>query len=96
MDRKRKIDDGGNVIWINGGAGTGKTVLLSNLFYELLMGIEVEDVDEDSKKKSKKKLNKLKCALVVNHDEQFKAYEDVFRKLKVKKKNDWYTNRQNL
>ena len=25
-----------NVIWVNGGAGTGKSVLLSNLFYDLL------------------------------------------------------------
>ena len=56
------------LIFIEGEAGTGKTVLNSSTFYELYCLAEEE----------KRKLN---CQLLVNHDEQIIVYEQIADKL---------------
>lgn len=61
------------LIFIDGEAGTGKTVLNSSTFYELYCQAE-----ENSKE--------LKCYLLVNHDEQITVYEQIAEKLGLKRK----------
>lgn len=56
------------LIFIEGEAGTGKTVLNSSTFYELYCRAE-----EDKKE--------LDCQLLVNHDEQITVYEQIAEKL---------------
>ncbi len=56
------------LIFIDGEAGTGKTVLNSSTFYELYCQAE-------------EKNSKLKCHLLVNHDEQITVYEQIAEKL---------------
>lgn len=56
------------LIFIDGEAGTGKTVLNSSTFYELYCQAEEEE-------------KTLKCYLLVNHDEQITVYEKIAEKL---------------
>ena len=56
------------LIFIDGEAGTGKTVLNSSTFYELYCQAEEEE-------------KTLKCYLLVNHDEQITGYEQIAEKL---------------
>ena len=62
------------IIFIDGEAGTGKTVLNSSTFYELFC------------REEKKENPDFKCYMVVNHDEQVKVYADVCRKLGIEEK----------
>lgn len=61
------------LIFIDGEAGTGKTVLTSSTFYELYCQAE-----ESNKE--------LKCQLLVNHDEQIIVYEQIAEKLGLTEK----------
>lgn len=61
------------LIFIDGEAGTGKTVLNSSTFYELYCQAE------ENKKE-------LKCHLLVNHDEQITVYEQIADKLGLTEK----------
>ena len=56
------------LIFIDGEAGTGKTVLNSSTFYELYCQAEENNQE-------------LKCHLLVNHDEQITVYEQIAEKL---------------
>lgn len=56
------------LIFIDGEAGTGKTVLNSSTFYELYCLAEENN-------------RNLKCFLLVNHDEQITVYEQIAEKL---------------
>lgn len=58
----------GQLIFVEGDAGTGKTVLTSTTFYDI--------IDDDFFKKSN-----LKCYLLINHAEQRLVYENMTRKL---------------
>ena len=62
------------IIFIDGEEGTGKTVLNSNIFYELYCQEEEKDTAE------------FKCCMVVNHDEQVKVYSDIAKKLGITEK----------
>jgi len=62
---------GNQIIFIEGEAGTGKTVLNSSTFYEIYCQME-----EENRKC-------IKCSLVVNHREQLKVYEQIFKKLGI-------------
>ncbi len=64
------------LIFIEGEAGTGKTVLSSSTFYEL---IRKNEQDDNGKNESRN----LKCALLVNHDEHIKVYEQIVDKLGI-------------
>ncbi|WP_286967306.1 MULTISPECIES: DUF2075 domain-containing protein [Arsenicicoccus] len=63
----------GQLILVEGSAGTGKTVLLSSLFYDLFM----EDVARDVMAG----LENLDAWLLVNHDQQLTVYEQIALKL---------------
>ncbi|MFC6323859.1 DNA/RNA helicase domain-containing protein [Companilactobacillus baiquanensis] len=57
----------GQIIFVEGAAGTGKTVMLSNLFHSIISGKGIHDG---------------KDYLLVNHDEQLKVYRQLAMKLK--------------
>lgn len=62
-------DEEGQLIMVTGEAGAGKTVLLSNLFYDLVG--------------YKKYGHPLNVHIMVNHDEQVKVYREIFKKLGI-------------
>jgi DUF2075 family protein len=64
----------GQLILVEGEAGSGKTVLLSTIFY-LLSHLEKDTVRFNS--------DNLKNFLLVNHEEQFKVYQDIIHKLEL-------------
>lgn len=59
------------VIFIDGEAGTGKTVLNACIFYELYCKAEQAGKTD------------FKCNIIVNHDEQVKVYSDIAEKLGI-------------
>ncbi|MGF0019553.1 DNA/RNA helicase domain-containing protein [Sporofaciens sp. SGI.106] len=61
------------LIFIDGEAGTGKTVLNSSTFYELYCQAEEKHIE-------------LNCHLLVNHDEQITVYEQIAEKLGLTEK----------
>ena len=71
-----KNDERGQLIFVEGEAGTGKTVLNSSTFYELFCKYEeARDNNEDLQ------LETSKCFLLVNHDEQITVYSQIVDKL---------------
>ena len=62
-------DQTGQIIFIEGEAGTGKTVLNSSTFYEIFCLAEEHDKQD------------IRCNLIVNHDEQITVYEQIASKL---------------
>lgn len=67
-------DETHQLIFIDGEAGTGKTVLNSSTFYELYCQAE-------------EKNRSISCYLLVNHDQQVKVYEQIADKLGLTEKN---------
>lgn len=65
------------LIFIEGSAGTGKTVLNSSTFYEIMCNYT--NIYEVFPNKMSRK--KIKCCLVVNHDEQLVVYNQIMNKL---------------
>lgn len=57
------------LIFIDGEAGTGKTVLNSSTFYEIFASAEESGMEP------------LKCCMMVNHDEQVTVYKQIAQKL---------------
>lgn len=57
------------IIFIEGEAGTGKTVLNSSTFYEIFARIDDKDTEP------------LSCYMMVNHDEQITVYSQIAQKL---------------
>ena len=70
----------GQLIFIEGEAGTGKTVLNSSTFYELFCRYE------DAKNNNDLKYKTSNCFLLVNHDEQITVYRQIFDKLGINDK----------
>ena len=62
------------MIFVEGEAGTGKTVLNSSTFYEICCQAEEKGIKD------------LKCNLLVNHDEQVVVYEQIAKKLGLTEK----------
>lgn len=62
-------DKKNQLIFIEGEAGTGKTVLNSSAFYEIFANAE------------EMKMKPLKCCMMVNHDEQITVYKQIAQKL---------------
>ena len=73
VSRALKEDQTKQLIFIEGEAGTGKTVLNSSTFYELYC-------------KAEEKEKKLKAYLLVNHEEQITVYEQIAEKLGLTEK----------
>ena len=67
------LDERGQLIFVEGEAGTGKTVLNSSTFYELYCRAEEQKKPID-------------CYLLVNHDEQITVYEQIADKLGLTEK----------
>src|SRR5699024_8074980 len=65
----------GKLIFVTGAAGSGKTVLLSSLFYELFQGVSDED--------GQIKLEDLDNYVLVNHDQQLTVYQQIATKLNL-------------
>lgn len=57
------------LIFIEGEAGTGKTVLNSSAFYEIFAKADEEDMEP------------LRCYMMVNHDEQITVYSQIAQKI---------------
>ena len=73
IDRASQQDEK-QIIFIDGEAGTGKTVLNASIFYELYC------------KEEKRGRTEFKCNIVVNHEEQVKVYSDIAKKLGITEK----------
>lgn len=65
----------GQLILVAGEAGSGKTVLMSSLFYELSQLAEEEPINEI--------FHDIKSYLLVNHDQQLKVYEQIAKRLGI-------------
>ena len=61
----------GQLVFVQGEAGTGKTVLTANIFYELVQLTKGEE------------LSGLKCHLMVNHDQQLGVYNQICKRLNL-------------
>lgn len=61
----------GQLIFIEGEAGTGKTVLNSSTFYEIFVLGEEKNTEP------------VTCSLIVNHDEQITVYRQIMQKLGI-------------
>lgn len=71
IEKLFKVLDGGlekQLVFVEGEAGSGKTVLNSSTFYEIFL--RATELDRP-----------IKCCLMVNHDEQVTVYEEIARKL---------------
>lgn len=79
----------GQLIVVNGEAGSGKTVLLSSLFYSMMTTIQSNGdlVDQVSKEQQ------LNAKLMVNHDQQVLVYQQVMSKLGLYTKNGDQVNK---
>lgn len=69
-----KQNQTGQIIFVSGETGTGKTVLNSSLFYELCTFKKEHDLEN------------LKCHLLVNHEEQLTVYKQIAEKLNLESK----------
>lgn len=65
----------GQLVFVQGEAGTGKTVLAANIFYELIQLSKEEEQPE------------FQCHLMVNHDEQLGVYSQICKRLGLGDKN---------
>ncbi|WEV43185.1 DUF2075 domain-containing protein [Lactobacillus sp. ESL0684] len=66
--QKNNKDNQAKLILIEGNAGSGKTVLVSNIFYDLIHENRLAN-------------KKFKISIIVNQDEQLKVYEEIVNKL---------------
>ncbi len=76
IERLKKALEGGKrgqLIFVEGEAGTGKTVLNSSTFYEIFCLAKEGKFNLGSKG--------LRCCLLVNHEEQVHVYEQIVKKL---------------
>lgn len=65
-----KSGEDGQLVFVQGEAGTGKTVLTTSTFYELIM--EGKSINNNKP---------LDCHLMVNHDQQCRVYEQMAKRL---------------
>lgn len=74
IEQALNLGEDGQLIFVEGEAGTGKTVLMSSLFYEL---------QNIAKEEDNVILQDLNCYLLVNHEEQLKVYRQIATKLGI-------------
>lgn len=90
-EARSMADDGdsefGKLILVQGAAGTGKTVLISHLFYQLAGDFESSESDEDAKA-GPLGPSRPEAFLLINHDEQRHVYNEIARKLNLQNKFD--------
>ncbi|MHA2788195.1 DNA/RNA helicase domain-containing protein [Corynebacterium sp. S7] len=73
VDEFDRDQEESQLILVKGGAGTGKTVLLSSVFYDLFQARESDD--------SLGETDDFEAYLLVNHDEQVTVYTQIAEKL---------------
>lgn len=81
------------LIFVQGAAGTGKTVLLSHLFYRISIELKSqylynEEQDEDVLALPSAKSRALSSYILVNHKEQVHVYNQIATKLGLQKKSN--------
>lgn len=81
----RQNGETGQLVLVEGSAGTGKTVLLSSLFYDLFVDDVAEDVALDQQA--------LDARLLVNHDQQLTVYQQIALKLGLSKRGDQHVGK---
>lgn len=77
----------GKLILVQGAAGTGKTVLISHLFYQLMGDFEDYGLDVADKHGMNANL-RPDAFLLINHEEQKHVYNEIACKLNLQKKFD--------
>ncbi len=74
--------DENQLVFVQGDAGTGKTVLMSSMFYDLLnrreYNIEIDNIESKN----------IETAIIVNHNEQLTVYREIINKLDLNSKNE--------
>lgn len=78
QDPRLGNDQMGKLIVVRGAAGTGKTVLLSSLFYDLFQGEPNDDEPFEFRDRN--------AYLLVNHHEQLTVYEQIATKLGLQRR----------
>lgn len=74
------------LILVTGAAGTGKTVLLSHLFYRILNETTMADTESDGVDAGIELPHKPDAYILVNHEEQLNVYTQIALKLGLQKK----------
>jgi len=73
--------DSNQLIFVKGRSGTGKSVLMSSIFYQLVNQQEFTVSESDIN------IKEIECAILVNHQEQLTVYKDIVKKLDLEKRN---------
>ncbi|NEG90507.1 DUF2075 domain-containing protein [Bifidobacterium aerophilum] len=80
------------LIFVQGAAGTGKTVLLSHLFYRIATEIGIQgdtySEDEEHSTSNSSRGSELSAYILVNHKEQVHVYNQIALKLGLQKKSN--------
>ncbi|WP_155285834.1 DUF2075 domain-containing protein [Lacticaseibacillus zhaodongensis] len=77
VQKALRNNDQGQLILVQGEAGSGKTVLLSSLFYQLLTTIDRAGNVRESVPTGER----MAAKLMVNHEQQLKVYKQIMTKL---------------
>lgn len=85
IESKSDREKDGKLILVEGDAGSGKTVLMSNIFYDLVH--ENHLMNENRKEDDQQSNKRLSVAMLVNQNEQLKVYEEISKKLFDKEDN---------
>ena len=89
---EQSLDRHPKLIFVQGAAGTGKTVLLSHLFYRIATEIGIQgdtySEDEDYPELPQTANGRLSSYILVNHKEQVHVYNQIATKLGLQKKSD--------
>lgn len=76
------------LILVGGAAGTGKTVLLSHLFYRIMTeGVQDEEIEENAEEPIPE-IKRPDAYILVNHKEQENVYNQIATKLGLQKKDN--------
>ncbi|ASA48350.2 DUF2075 domain-containing protein [Corynebacterium pseudotuberculosis Cp162] len=87
-----RSDTTGQLIRIHGEAGSGKTVLLSSLFYELTQG-RISSSEPDDAFIDPMDYQPWNAYLLVNHNEQLLVYQQIAQKLMIIPRGDKHISR---
>ena len=90
INKASKRKKTGNLVFVEGEAGTGKSVLMSSLFYDLVAP-RWNDSEKEQLSKEDFKQKLYKCRFIINHNEQLANFNSIFRRLGLSDKDDVVT-----